>query len=475
MTNSTGANRQLTAEIKPEVQSTSGTSAIVCIIALALCISLQGCGELHAQDTRAIEGTVRDSLRGGIPLEGATIWLRGTDRWATTDRAGHFRFAHLLPRRYELTLQHESMDSLGLVLPVLPVDLRDSLPLSRVELAIPTRRALRTLLCRDRAVPTQGALIGRVIADSRLLAPLRLAIATANSRSTDQSTSAKFELVDLAIDGTFVLCGISKETRLILRPESGSAQAPEIIAEVPDGTLHHLVIQWREGFSGASARISSSADVPLPEAKLSSIDGTSFAMSDKDGLATLRRPRGTQTLLVTAVGYAPQWFTIDLRTDTIMPVTMRPITVLPSVFTRGQTSPSSLLDFEKRRQTGMGTFLGPQELEQLRGYDFAAVLANARGVTLGGTVRGKSMPYLRGFSAGRCIPNYFVDGVQIVVESVLPTPGRSRSFAELEGLAPSELISAVEIYASPVGLPPEYDRTSSTGCGSILIWTKRRL
>lgn len=84
------------------------------------------------------------------------------------------------------------------------------------------------------------------------------------------------------------------------------------------------------------------------------------------------------------------------------------------------------------------------------------------------------MPFIRGFKAGRCIPNYFVDGSAFVVEAVLPTLGKSRTFADLDAAVPPESILAIEVYASPVGIPPEFDLSSSTGCGTILIWTKRR-
>jgi hypothetical protein len=84
------------------------------------------------------------------------------------------------------------------------------------------------------------------------------------------------------------------------------------------------------------------------------------------------------------------------------------------------------------------------------------------------------MPFIRGFKAGRCIPNYFVDGSPFVVEAVVPSPGKSRTFADLDAAVPPESILAIEVYASPVGIPPEFDLSSSTGCGTILIWTKRR-
>jgi hypothetical protein len=35
-----------------------------------------------------------------------------------------------------------------------------------------------------------------------------------------------------------------------------------------------------------------------------------------------------------------------------------------------------------------------------------------------------------------------------------------------------ETIKGVEVYSSGGMIPPQYDRSSSTQCGSIVIWTR---
>jgi hypothetical protein len=54
-------------------------------------------------------------------------------------------------------------------------------------------------------------------------------------------------------------------------------------------------------------------------------------------------------------------------------------------------------------------------------------------------------------------------------------PGGTRvtaPFSDLAAVARPEFIKGIEIYANPGTIPAQYDLTSSTGCGSIVIWTR---
>jgi hypothetical protein len=83
------------------------------------------------------------------------------------------------------------------------------------------------------------------------------------------------------------------------------------------------------------------------------------------------------------------------------------------------------------------------------------------------------MPYLRGMRSGRCIPNYFIDGVRFLVDGAKAgTPGRNFPFTDLSVAIHPAMVRAVEVYAAPGGIPLQFDLTSSTGCGSIVIWTR---
>src|SRR5256884_8156026 len=82
------------------------------------------CGALVAAAARAtaqsgavLRGVVYDSLISAAPLEGAEVWLEGTNRTTRTDAAGRFELTTLAAGRYRLAFDHPVLDSTGLAAP----------------------------------------------------------------------------------------------------------------------------------------------------------------------------------------------------------------------------------------------------------------------------------------------------------------------------------------------------------------------
>lgn len=130
--------------------------------------------------------------------------------------------------------------------------------------------------------------------------------------------------------------------------------------------------------------------------------------------------------------------------------------------------------FEKRRTMGLGAFLTEEDIAKHGYSDLASVLNGTRGVRVDFTGNGKSagiafpMPRMLGVaSAGRayCTPNFFLDGAPMQAR----TPA---TFRELSGMAVPSVIKGIEVYSNPGTVPAQYDLFSSTGCGSVVIWTR---
>ena len=64
--------------------------------------------------------------------------------------------------------------------------------------------------------------------------------------------------------------------------------------------------------------------------------------------------------------------------------------------------------------------------------------------------------------ANYCPPAYFIDGVYFPLPPI-ETPSLP--------LVPAEIL-AIEVYSNIFSAPPQYQRMDS-GCGVILVWTKR--
>jgi hypothetical protein len=102
-----------------------------------------------------------------------------------------------------------------------------------------------------------------------------------------------------------------------------------------------------------------------------------------------------------------------------------------------------------------------------------SALATIRGIHVEYGTRGHPMPYMRGitdFSSMNCVPNFFLDGAPFLVDGA--EPPALHPFTALSDLINPELIKGIEVYDTSGTIPAQYDRTSSTGCGSIVIWMR---
>jgi hypothetical protein len=123
--------------------------------------------------------------------------------------------------------------------------------------------------------------------------------------------------------------------------------------------------------------------------------------------------------------------------------------------------------FEDRRKMGMGAFVTEQDIAKHGFNDLTSILEGVRGVHFfrkrsGGS--GDAVPYMLGVVSIRngptCPPNLFLDGAPYT------------DYDLLTRIAHPEVIKGIEVYGNPGTVPAQYDLFSSTGCGSIVIWTR---
>jgi hypothetical protein len=119
--------------------------------------------------------------------------------------------------------------------------------------------------------------------------------------------------------------------------------------------------------------------------------------------------------------------------------------------------------FYERSRWGRGHFFGARDIDRRRPFGTRQLLSplprvETRYVIGRGTVvLFRVPPTVRNLS-GLCVPRVFLDGFvqpEFDLDSVLP-----------------EDIGGIEVYTSPAWVPPQYGG-GLTGCGVILIWTRR--
>ena len=129
---------------------------------------------------------------------------------------------------------------------------------------------------------------------------------------------------------------------------------------------------------------------------------------------------------------------------------------LPAVSVRVEPSMDPrFADFERRRRTGRGQYLGRKEIENSNATSLQDAVRGMRGVTL--DCGGALMCAVRMARApAQCPPNFIVDG------RIDNSFGPRTSVRDIE---------AIEVYTGPSELPGEYAGVEN-GCGAVIIWTR---
>lgn len=144
------------------------------------------------------------------------------------------------------------------------------------------------------------------------------------------------------------------------------------------------------------------------------------------------------------------------RAQKLAAVTIDEKEVLPSWMERS--------GFEERRKMALGAFVTEKEIAMHTFSDLSSVLRGVRGLRF--IASGPIMIGVASLRGGvTCKPNYFLDGAPFPLSYLT-------AYEELSQIAHPEAIKGIEVYSSPGTIPAQYDLMSSTGCGSIVIWTR---
>ena len=194
------------------------------------------------------------------------------------------------------------------------------------------------------------------------------------------------------------------------------------------------------------------------------VNGASVLTDVRGGFRLLTSDIDTVTISLRHVGYEPiearltarnrQWDTVMVQLDA---VTQR----LSGVNVNESLTRSALglRNFEKRRASGIGTFITREEIVARGSSRLSDLLRSKRGVNV---VRGKVRfaAYNAGSRTTSCQPDIWLDGT------------RSQGM-EIDEL-PSNTVEAMELYPYFSTIPVEFQRigANTTPCGTIVVWTR---
>jgi hypothetical protein len=485
-----------------------------CALAFVLLIS----GGLRAQqpaDVVRVRGTVFDSV-SRTPVAGALVqFVRENGEpgvvSASSSAAGNFDV--LLPRgEWIAGFTHPRLDSLMIDLPAQRVAVGQG-RVAPVRLAIPSSRTLLRALCGPQTEDSAGVLQGFV-----LRAPEQAALDSGGvyvQWTELQISQAGLERgiptvrARVRPDGSYRACGVPANTEAVVWAQRGAASTGLVGTTIPASGIARMDFMLdptatREAAVLRDSMVNVDTTAPLPGELLRPLPRMGTArlrgvvldqagralrtarvhlvdrrpvLADQAGSFVLDSlPQGTQTLVVRALGYAPENRIVNVWNDA-SPDTIR-LTSIKAMLDTVRVTAQRVFDgdvyrFEQRRLVGDGRYIGREEIDRKRPYEVTNLLYGLPGVRLTFS-RGHVTVFMRGMgvggsaesgaTSGWCSPAIFVDGIEQMLDFA----------SDVNSLVQPEDLAGVAVYNSAAMTPVEFIGLGGRGCGSVVLFTRSR-
>lgn len=461
-----------------------------------------------AGDTVVVTGFVLDSLRE-LPLAGATVLISNTTFSGTTDPSGRFRIVvHGLPDGiYQVGFFHPTLDSLGISPPTQPVVIGQG-KASFVQLYVPSAQTVVASVCPDTSRTESRGLVMGVVRNASTEKPMSgvrvvlmwtgVSVAGNSVLKVPQATSVLTD--DM---GTFRACGVPTQVvaRLQARTSTGASgwidvsvppnglalrdillgeRAPVVAAAPPSASATTTPGAPVSAPTDTAARkpaplgsavltghITSTEGKPLEGAMVLLLGTQLSARSNADGAFRLTGlPAGTQSVEVREIGYSPKRFAVDLtphRPSTLTATLDERTQVLKTMEITAKRG-SEIAGFDQRKRTGLGYYMDRDQIEKSASISTTDLFRQVPGLTVAWDGQGYQVQVNRTSNAGMCPVAYYIDG----------SPFLSLG-DDIDQIVRPEDIAAIEVYKSAAETPMQFQGSDGGPCGTIVIWTKRRV
>ncbi len=400
---------------------------------------------------------------------------------ARSDARGRFTLDALPPGRYVLTFYHPILDSAGLSVPPVAVDVvaGDN---NTVALATPSPTQAHHLLCPQDPLRRTGTVVGVVhnAADGKSMGAATISahwttydigVGASGVRSAQRAVEAKSDAT-----GHVLLCGLPTDVALVLRGQADGGSVGMLVVDLAGRAFGRANIELAVGPITGSVRgvVRNSNGSLVPGATVAVVGTDATAQTDQYGRFSLDSVTvGSRILEARALGYQMGRAQTTVREGAGQQVDIivgDSVAVLEPVTVEGQYEPYlAHVGFMRRSHTAQGHFLDTTAIAKTGALRFEELFRMVPGVQLRPNGTGMLVELQRGQGeinnrelGNYCPPMYFIDGVYYP----LP-PLQTQSVP----VVPSEILG-IEVYSNLFSAPPQFQRRGS-GCGVILIWTKR--
>jgi hypothetical protein len=455
----------------------------------------------RAVGTGVIAGTVYDSV-SHRPLAGAVVDLvaSGGDASAagstTSDSLGRYEFGDVPPADYVIGFFHPRLDLLGVQAPLRAVRAVAGKRV-RVDLAVPSARGLRAVICTASAGDSTALLIGHVedataensvegamvvaqwasftFEDGRLLRSLP----TVRART---SASGWFALCDLPADTPISLQAshdadssgvVDVEVRaadlgvrtLYVAPTTTVAIAPTDSASGTDSVAIPAERVYRGSGRLTGVVRDDASNLPIGGVLLT-VRGTGLTATTTDSgqFSFAQLPLGTQLLMARKVGRMPTAVPVDLlagsvaRADVVLPTIA---SVMDTVKIRAmKVYAADVNGFVQRQTTRFGRFFDADQIARLAPFETTDLLRRVAGIRMSFDGFQETL-VVRATGGILCHPDIYVDGIRMMGT----TP------EDLDMIVRPEQIAGLEVYTEAVEVPPQFQFGNT--CAALVVWTQR--
>jgi hypothetical protein len=426
-----------------------------------------------------IAGVVLDSLNGRF-LAGADVIIEGAKKTLVTDSLGKFQVDSLAPGTYQVGVFHPLLDTLGISLATKPFHIGPDSS-SFIVLAVPSAATIIRGTCAVRPRP-QGtsAVIGHVN-DPETLQPIAGAEVSIAWTQIDASKELGIRQTPRVIRdttdaaGAYRLCGLPNSLQATLQARRGNSVTAEIPITLGDNDtelfartllLSRLDSTTKVGNASVSGKVVLEGTPTAAGTRVEVVGTDQVALTNEKGEFTLTKlPAGSHVLLARHLGFGAQTVAVDLSPHEPQRVSVKLpkyVAVMdPVLVTARRAASLDRIGFTQRQKTGMGYYLGPDQLKNMNPLYVTDVLRRVPGLRVTSTGEGEVVESSRGGSltGGDCV-QYYLDDM----------PWQSMEPGDINNFVNGSEIAAVEVY-QPTTTPVQYQR-GGNGCTTIVLWTR---
>jgi hypothetical protein len=458
-----------------------------------------------------IVGRVRTE-GAGDPLSHTLITIAGTADSAVTDSSGRFEFPAMLPGRYAF----QGTDTSFSFVATARSSAHDASiapgGTATLDFTLPSRETVLAKACsagdaRSTSAASepsaagardQSVLLGRVVLPTGTpTAGLQLTGRWQADYVLGAATAIREDggTMDLDASGRFMLCRVARLRPVMLQLSKAFTRLADTLVVVP-GDSTFVSVEWHPvvttamladaapaTFRGTVRRASDQApldgvDVWLPALGRRTITDSTGEFRFRD------LPSGPTLVQVRRVGFLVERDTLTLvrgqeaRRDYVLNAQATLLDTVRTIADRTKYVSSRLQQFEDRRARGEGHFIAEDVFRANDERNLTSVLlSRVPGISMVPAARGggaflvstrKACSGAQLLGCKPCFVSIFLDGALLYDASTsngTPPPDATRfRNAELAG---------AEYYGDGASAPAQFNRTSS-GCGTLLLWTRER-